>query len=180
MRKQHFGFAHKIKELLTAALTGEDSLQTTVTLTNAQIKALPTTPVVIIPSTETLAYSGTPTKLFLPFIHAIILNTSAGGYTNVDVTAQFVLAFGSDWSADIARSQLIQGFLTATKFSFIPLLTENSAVSGKALPEPSGLTDGLQDNAVALAMTNGAAGNLTGGNVVNSMQVIVHYIEVII
>lgn len=150
--------------------------KTTVVLTDAQIKSLPTTPVVLIPATDTLGYSGTPTQLVVPVFACAIANFVTG-YTNVDSQATMRIAFGSDWSADVSAGTRVSPF-TAVGSRFYPFIGEASAVGDILSPEVSTLTDGLEDNAIALACNNQINGVFTGGNAANTLTVTIIYLTV--
>ncbi len=163
---------------------GSSLLKTaTVTLTNAQIKALPTTPVVIVPATEVLGYSGFPTTIFLVSKALLRLDCSAGIYTNVDNDSNILLCWGSDASTDIGIAAAIRDDTTSTPsifpstFDFIGGSDPTKAVASFLLSEGFFLTDGLQDNAVALFIHN-TLGNFTGGNAANTLKVTVYYMVV--
>lgn len=151
-------------------------LSETITLTDAQIKTLPTVPVVIVPATETLDYSGFPTTLFLPLAFVASLDSLAGAYTNLDAAAFLVLALGSDWSANAMeadQSQMIS-LQNASRTAGISNSYHRELSSSMIAPLRV-QNNGLLDNALAIALNNAAAGNLTGGNVANSMKVTVLY-----
>lgn len=147
----------------------------TVELTDAQIKTLTTVPVVIVPATEVLNYSGLPTKLPLPLAFTVSLNTLAGAYTNLDGAAFYVLAIGSDWSLNGMESDQNQ---MASLQNVIRIIGVANSFRRELLSDMIGplaiQNGGLQDNALAIALHN-ASGEVTGGNPANSMKVTVLY-----
>lgn len=147
----------------------------TVTLTNDQILALPTTPVVIIPATEVLNYSGNPSKLFYVVKAYAILNAAGGTYSNCNITGTLQLGWGSDFSNPIAISAQVYGpglqgtgighGATFEAFSFF-------------IAEVSLQNDATYDNAIVIKADNAGDGNYTSGHPANTLKVVVHYFEV--
>lgn len=152
-----------------------------VTITNAQIKALPNTPVVLV------AAPGANKRIVLVDCDLWLLRTAAA-YTNVDATnAWLALQLGGvDYSSylvndsGLSRSDLT-GFLTtagdghghATLVTWSPIEPTWGAV---AYGEPVGNT--LVDAALTIYANNDGAGSpsdFTGGNVANSLTARVAY-----
>lgn len=137
----------------------------TVTLTDAQIKALPTTPF------ELVANPGAGKTVIL--LQSVFgrLNDTAGVYTNADNSASSFLLVtqGSDWSGDAS--------LTFTNLSdFVAGLT-----AGQLIPLPSFNNAGVGINAAIdkglfVYADNNGLGNLTGGNAANTLIVTVLYV----
>lgn len=151
-------------------------LSQAIELTDAQIRAAPTTPTVIVPATEVLGYVGLPTQIPLPLAFVVSANISAGAYTNVDPVAAFIIAVGSDWSLNGLRANVdtmaqINDAVSVIGIanSFDPTIVDSTIIP---LHISSG---GIQDNALAFVINNNGAGNLTGGNAANSMKVTVLY-----
>lgn len=146
-----------------------------VTLTDAEIKALPSVPIVVVPATQVLNYSGLPTELPLPLAFIVSLSNTVG-YGNVDGAASYVLAMGSDWSLDAMQSDanLMAPPQDSVRIIGIANSYHSTLVSGMIVPFRV-LAGGIQDNALAIVLNNGIAGDLTGGNPANSMTVTVLY-----
>lgn len=150
-------------------------LSQSITLTDAEIKTSPTVPIVIVPATEVLNYSGLPTRLPLPLVFSVSINTLAGAYTDVNGAAFYVLAIGSDWSTNGLEAD--QNLMAPLQNSARVVGATNSFNQEivSTLIEPLKIQAGsLQDNALAFALQNFAV-NLTGGDPANSMKVTVLY-----
>ncbi len=125
---------------------------TTVAITNAQVKTLPTTSIQLVPAHG----SG---KAVLPL--AVIANRSfaAAAYTNIDGAATLTFGTADVDQVDPITSTAITTFLggTATVLAYLPL-------SGAK----------IEDNAaLVLRGSNAAAGAFTGGNAANALTVTV-------
>lgn len=159
-------------------------LTASVVLNNEEIKGLPSTPVVIVPATEVLNYSGFPTRLFVPVKAYVVLDTTGGAYSNTNGNNNYlVLAWGSDWSLTLARGGSLQEIAATSppEFNFISSVI-GSADQAKqyisfAIGEQAAKTDNLQDNAIAITMNNGGAGPLQDGHSDNTMLVVIQYFE---
>src|SRR5882724_3632747 len=135
---------------ITAAEVQQDigNLKTaTVVLTNAQIIALPTTNAILIPATETLNYDSFPTKLFSIVKAVLILDASAGAFTNVDGSNKISLGVGSDFSLTIGRVGNVGNDGTVT---FSPLQSSDRSAYSVLIAEEFGGEFSYQDNAVVL------------------------------
>lgn len=153
------------------------------TLTDAQIKALPTTAVTLIAAPG----SG---KRIRPLSVSYLFDTSAGAYTNINATyADVHLELGSDYAGygpvkDTAASPAL------TQFTDV-LGTAADRIYDQAIPPQKGNDDGgggfyvittgfgnrnQQENAaLKIVIDNNGSGNLTGGNAANTLKVIVYY-----
>ncbi len=154
-----------------------------VALTNAQVKALPTTPITLI------AAPGSGNRL-RPLAVSYSFATGSGAYTNIDATyADLHLMLGTDYV----------GYGPVDDASTIPPLTLVTSVLGTAatrifdqgMPPQQGTpvagsagyvqtiafyNRNQQENAaLMIAMDNNGTGNLTGGNAANTLTVTIYY-----
>jgi len=149
-------------------------LTKTVTLTDAQIKALPTTSVDIVPAPS----AG---RMLVPFAAAFITNFDAAGYTNVDPGAWVYLQWGSDWAShgpshDFASVKDANGsILTFGGQQFFPVVlgTANDG-NGSNFP-PGDVASKFAGKPISAYVINGVLGNLTGGDPANTLTVTVLY-----
>ena len=128
-----------------------------ITLTDAQIKALPTTPIVV------LANPGG--KVYQPLYVQIFADFTAGAYTNVNAGV-FTTVYSMGRDQDTAQRSG-------------DFFTDNGGVSYFFMPlEPTPASWDYQDaDPITLEISNAANGNFTGGNAANTMKVIVTYTE---
>jgi hypothetical protein len=150
--------------------------ETTAILTDANIKALATTPFVLVPPTQTLGYSGVPSTLPTPVFATGVLNTVGGAYTNVASTTALLLANGTDWSDDASTRNLVEQKLNVQAVSLLRFLMPRFTINGaddKIFIDNTYLTDNYEDNALVLALSN--SGDLTGGHASNTLRLTVQY-----
>jgi hypothetical protein len=148
-----------------------------VKLTNAQVLALPTTAV------EIVAAPGAG-KILVPFLAWWYVNWTAD-YTNIDPTAQVGIEFGSAAASSLApfietanKGNQVSNLLAdgASHHAFMGVMTYASSLGGitagigQAVDEPA-----FTDAALNVFATNGAAGDFTGGDAANEIQVTVYY-----
>ena len=148
-------------------------LSRTVTLTDAQIKALPGTDIEIVPAVsagQIIAVVG----------GLIYCDTTAAIYTNIDATARVEIQYTSG-GAGPALTQIDNFNLGVTD-----MLAAGGIVTYSLGPKANvigGETFGfagqdVEGDGLELAASNGAAGNFTGGNAANFMKVTVFYVVV--
>lgn len=143
-------------------------LKATVVLTDAQIKALPTTPVTLV-----AAIAG---KLIIPFMVTLQLDATAGAYTNITSAASSrIRAHGP-----LGRSLSIRNDTLLTpaekRTTFLAPLEQLDAVPPTTVELHSNVDqdEDIEGTDLTLTCVN-AAGNFTGGNALNDMTATVFY-----
>lgn len=146
--------------------------------TNAQVKASPTTPLVIVPATEVINYTGIPTRLQIPLFAFVRTANLAAAYDNINASVATYINLGSDnsftYSGPLKGGAYLQfngsvfmlpcpGFLTGSE-SGVPIVASFN-----------NLNDSLLDNAICFAVNNQGTGNFTGGEPANVIKGLVLY-----
>ncbi len=140
----------------------------TVNLTNAQIKALPTTPVSVI------ATGGAGTIL-LP-LSVTYTGHFQTAYTNVDIAAALELRFAGSSDSECGRGHFIA---EAGQWKFGAVgVTEQVGLRGQYAAGLAFSLLGFDDTALVVAMANAALGNLTGGHSNNTLAVQTRYVVI--
>lgn len=171
------GAGHRAR-FLRELLSGDSVETATVELTNAQIKALPTTGI------EIVAAQG-PGKLIVPVITVLHVDTAAGAYTNVsgDASSFARLWYGVNDFASLRTDRGLAGFDLTSVFVngrvtvFSPMLLVGTS-SPPAIVAPDIYAGSDIINEPIVLKVNNTDGDFTGGNAANSMQVVCNYIVV--
>jgi hypothetical protein len=144
-------------------------------LTNAQIKALPTTAVEILPAPGV-------GKCVFPLFAMLHMHWAAD-YTNIDASAEMLIKNGnqallSSWSQTVASavSSLLAGGGPDGTWAWAVLIGNiaSSVTFGASGPYDSDIAN----LPLLISATNGGAGDFTGGNVANELEVTVQYLLV--
>lgn len=142
----------------------------TVTLTDAQIKALPTTPVDIV---------GAPgAGKILIFNNAYLRLVWNDDYTNIDATANIALGSAlSNWVSLITENVLGSvSSLLANGENSNGFLLKTQGVDGTNIWGITGHNDdAVVNNPIQILSSNGAAGDFTGGHAANTLIIVVYY-----
>ena len=165
-------------------------LAATRTLTNNEIKALPTTPITVV--------NAPGAGKFLQLISVSLTARITGAYTNIDPDwCGMALALGvagggrssgylaNDSTTTPALGQM-DAFLGAVgnKLAGMGLYAESVPVSGASgyvlydYPTGPAGTDDVEDFPLVLGVDNNGSGDFTGGNVANSLKVTVYYLPI--
>jgi hypothetical protein len=163
---------------------GSNALQVSVVLTNAQIKALPTTPVLIV-AAPAAGYT------FEPIRADLYSSFAAGAYTNIDANANGTFWYGASYvsgfepfsylanDASITNGSATRvtdflGSTTKQRVRFVPYVDsedlDDYGLMGRVVAQSS-----LTGKAIYFQIGNGGSGNFTGGNSANTLTVRVLY-----
>lgn len=161
----------------TGSASGAAILKATKTLTNAEIKALPSTPITLIAAPT----AGSRIKV-IGLSYSVVFTAAA--YTNVNATyaALFTYYLGdpTQWAVTGVVNDSVGSFTRLTTFLSAANATWDVApyldAPGNQWTQPIGIGHGSTNGvALALAIDNNGSGALTGGNAANSLLVTIYY-----
>jgi len=152
-------------------------LSATVTLTDAQIKTLPTTPVILIVAPGI-------GKVISPFFYTIYSKCSAGAYTNIDAAGFMEIDTDGGFLSLVAIDDVGSGVSTLSNLltggdRILNLLSQDvDFIQGIGVVANNQPASNFNNKAIRLNVNNGGSGNFTGGNAANTLKVTVNYVIV--
>lgn len=185
-RARHKHFATDIIDPETTASAALGAVRSaSITLTDAQIKALPTTPVEVVPAKAGF--------ILLPLM-AVLENNNIAAYTNVNATFSFLsIVYGndavepmtiltqSDGQGGVREANVNLGSFLGTD----PLRVILTTYGGGIVSAPQNMTIVAStypaadfESALNIYAYNMGSGNFTGGNAANTMKITLVYTEV--
>lgn len=142
-------------------LPGAALYQASVRIPHAQILTLPTVPFGPV-------VAGAPGVLLIPVLATYRLSAAAGAYTNVDVAAIFTVAWAIGAGIAAGLGNVVAAAIGAAADNLVV-----TAPGGVSVAAPNKVGAGL-----SVMCTNAAAGNFTGGNAANFLDVTIHYLAI--
>jgi len=137
---------------------GSSYLVASVELTDAQIKALPTTPIQLV------AAQGAGKAIYILNANAVQKIVSNGFYTNITATEFLLTTQSNDNSVFIVDANALQE-VTGTWFC-------------QGVVNSFSYSNLMDNQPVRILMDNSGGGNFTGGNAANTLKVTVYYVVV--
>lgn len=154
---------------------GINLFESTIVLTNAQIKALPTTPLVLVAAPGAgIAYVPISINLHSDFTAGAYTNVNADSYLGAYIGDWFSNFIGNDSSIPIT---FLSDFLSALEL-YVQLVSytfSQQIVNWGNLAFNFG--PNMANNPIGLYFENNGSGNLTGGNAANTLTVTTFYFE---
>lgn len=150
-------------------------LMQSVMLTDAETKALPTTPVTIVPAEIGIL-------LYPLFAHARM--QWVADYTNIDASALFQVRLGASSETLIPLSNAVGSSVSALLAGGGPdgthaFFSPRFSTAGGAFSSLANFYDSDVVNQPIMAIIdNGLSGNLTGGNAGNSLSIEAYYVRI--
>jgi hypothetical protein len=155
---------------------GSSLLSATVELTDAQIKALPTTGI------EIIATPGA-NKIILPFSAVLVLQNWQADYTNINANSSIQISSTNGLGnilnfIEQAKNTSISNILAYGSDSLNVVSIGQPIYGGQPTAFTGIIPADLIDDGLSIRINNVGSGNLTGGNAANTLKVTVYYVVV--